>query len=146
MRIPETPASVSDLDLMKHLQDYAEGRASWYPDDTALGENAKKACRRLHTDIVALVEQVFAFIMDRSTARELDTFTMHDRVHGRKSPISCGTSCYPNDEPPSLPQKLECWSSPRTCTMLVWPSAVPNAKQGCRQNPTSGIAPKPATS
>jgi hypothetical protein len=84
MRIPETPASVSDLDLMKHLQDYAEGRASWYPDDTALGENAKKACRRLHTDIVALVEQVFAFIMDRSTARELDTFTMHDRVHGRK--------------------------------------------------------------
>ncbi len=85
MRIPETPASVAELDLMKRLEDYAEGRETWHHDRSPLGQNAKKACRVLHTDLVQIVEQVFAYIMDRTTARELDTFTMHDRVHGRKA-------------------------------------------------------------
>jgi hypothetical protein len=84
MGIPETPASVSQLGLMKRLEDYAEGRATWLPDKAPLGQNARKASRALHTRIVQIVEHVFAFIMDRSTARELDTFTMHDRTHGRK--------------------------------------------------------------
>ncbi|MFZ0322353.1 MAG: hypothetical protein WAL56_24715, partial [Candidatus Sulfotelmatobacter sp.] len=84
MKIPETPASVSELDLMKRLQAYEKGEATWHRDRTPLGENAKKASRALHTRIVEMVEKVLAPIMDRATARELDTFTMHDRVHGRK--------------------------------------------------------------
>lgn len=47
-------------------------------------ERTKKSSRVLHTNLVRIVEQVFALIMDRTTARELDTFTMHDRNHGRK--------------------------------------------------------------
>ena len=84
MKIPETPASVSELDLMKRLQAYEKGEATWDRDGKPLGENAKKASRALHTCIVEMVEKVLAPIMDRTTARELDTFTMHDRVHGRK--------------------------------------------------------------
>jgi hypothetical protein len=84
MKIPETPASVSDLDLMRTLEDYAEGRSTWYHDKSPLGQNAKKASRVLHTHVVQIVEKVLAPIMDRATARELDTFTMHDRLHGRK--------------------------------------------------------------
>src|SRR5712692_3323373 len=84
MKIPETPASISELDLMKRLEDYAEGRETWRQDKTPLGENERKASRVLHVRIVLIVEQVFAFIMGRVTVRELDTFTMHDRVHGRK--------------------------------------------------------------
>ena len=84
MKIPETLASVSELDLMKRLQAYEKGEATWHRDRTPLGENAKKASRALHTRIVEMVEKVLAPIMDRATARELDTFTMHDRVHGRK--------------------------------------------------------------
>ena len=68
MRIPETPASVSELDLLKRLEGYAEGRATWLPDKAPLGQNAKTASRVLHTHIVQIVEQVFAFIMDRSTS------------------------------------------------------------------------------
>ncbi len=84
MKIPETPPSVPKLDLMKRLQAYAEGKATWYRDETPLGENAKKASQALHTRIVEMVEKVLAPIMDRTTARELDTFTMHDQKHGRK--------------------------------------------------------------
>lgn len=84
MKIPVTPASVSDLDLMKHLDAYAEGRNTWHQDKTPLSDKEKMASRVMHTRIVLIVDQVFAFIMDRVTARELDTFTMHDRVHGRK--------------------------------------------------------------
>jgi hypothetical protein len=84
MKIPGTPESVSELDLMKRLEAYAEGRDTWHRDKTPLSDNERKASRVLHTRIVLIVEQVFAFVMDRVTARELDTFTMHDRVHGRK--------------------------------------------------------------
>jgi hypothetical protein len=84
MKIPETPGSVSELDLMKRLEAYAEGKETWEKSGALPGPHAKQACRTLHTNIVNMVEKVLAPIMDRSTAKELDTFTMHDRVHGRK--------------------------------------------------------------
>jgi hypothetical protein len=84
MKIPETPSTVEQLDLMKRLEEYAEGHATWLPDSTPLGANSRKACRQLHTQIVKIVDRVFASILDRVTARELDTFTMHDRRHGLK--------------------------------------------------------------
>jgi len=83
-QIPETPESVQKLDLLKLLEDYADGRKTWYPGGRALGPDARQASRFLHTHIVKMVDQVFASILDRVTARELDTFTMHDRNHGRK--------------------------------------------------------------
>lgn len=66
MRIPETPASVSGLDLMKRLELYAQGKASWQKEK--LGPNAKKACAVLHAHTVQFVEKVLAPIMNRSTA------------------------------------------------------------------------------
>ena len=84
MRIPETPDSVSALDLMKLLESYAEGSSTWYPDGAQLGSETQKSCRVLHTNIVQVVEHIFAYILDRVTAREMDTFTMHDRRHGLK--------------------------------------------------------------
>jgi len=41
MQIPETPQSILDLDLMKRLDLYAKGEASWEAD--AVGETAKQA-------------------------------------------------------------------------------------------------------
>lgn len=84
MQVPETPQSVIELDLMKRLDEYANGSASWNADGTTIGEVAKQACRTLHTNLTNLVNGLFAFILDRVTAREMETFTMHDRVHGRK--------------------------------------------------------------
>ncbi|HEV2879832.1 MAG TPA: ATP-binding protein [Pyrinomonadaceae bacterium] len=84
MQIPETPSSVVELDLMRRLDGYANGSASWLPGESAIGESAKQACRTLHTNLTNLVNRMFAFILDRVTAREMETFTMHDRVHGRK--------------------------------------------------------------
>lgn len=84
MQIPETPQSVTELDLMKRLDAYAKGEASWTADASPLGETAKQACRTLHTNLTNLVNGVLAFVLDRVTAREMEAFTMHDRVHGRK--------------------------------------------------------------
>src|SRR5205807_905070 len=84
MRIPEAPSRVEDLDLMQLLNSYAEGKVTWFPDGTPVGSQLKQACRSLHTQIVELVNQVFAFLLDRVNAREMDIFTMHDRRHGAK--------------------------------------------------------------
>jgi|ERR1039458_7527878 hypothetical protein len=84
MRIPETPRSVNELDLMRLLERYGEGHATWYPDGEALGTEAKNACRLLHAHIVQMVNHVFAYILDRVGSHEMDTFTMHDRMHGLK--------------------------------------------------------------
>jgi hypothetical protein len=84
MQIPETPQSVTELELMKQLDSYANGNASWNADSSAIGEAAKQACRTLHTNLTNLVNGLLAYILDRVTAREMEMFTMHDRVHGRK--------------------------------------------------------------
>jgi hypothetical protein len=84
MQIPETPSSVEQLDLMKRLAEYAEGRATWKADGSAVGQREKQACQALHTNLVQLVNKVIAPLLDRVTAREMDMFTMHDRTHGLK--------------------------------------------------------------
>ena len=84
MRIPEPPNDVDQLDLMRLLNSYAEGQATWFLDGTPLGPHLKQACRSLHTQIIELVTHVFAFVLDRVNAREMDMFTMHDRRHGAK--------------------------------------------------------------
>jgi hypothetical protein len=83
MQIPETPKTVTDLDLMRRLDSYAEGSASWEPQ-TNLGPRAQSACRVLHTNIVQFVEKALAPLLGRIGAREMDTFTMHDHMHGLK--------------------------------------------------------------
>ena len=79
MQIPETPQTVADLDLMKRLDAYANGAASWSTDGNPIGEAAKQACRTLHTNLINLTNGVFAYVLDRVTAREMEMFTMHDR-------------------------------------------------------------------
>ena len=84
MQIPETPSSVEALDLMKRLDAYANGKASWVHGKRAPGKKTQQACRTLHTNLTNLVNGMFAYVLDRVTAREMETFTMHDRVHGLK--------------------------------------------------------------
>lgn len=84
MQIPETPKSVHNLDLIQRLKSYADGKATWHEDGSVLGDEARKACGILHANVTQLVEGVLAPLMDRATARELETFTMHDRKHGLK--------------------------------------------------------------
>src|SRR5581483_6804645 len=84
MQIPETPENVEALDLMKRLKSYADGDAMWQADGVALGNDAKQACLTLYNGLAQLVSKVFAPLMDRVTAREMETYTMHDHKHGLK--------------------------------------------------------------
>ncbi len=84
MQIPETPKNVGDLDLMKKLDQYAQGKASWLEGETKLGQEAKKECHELYTSIVKLVDKAFSWMLSRSTAHEMETFTVHDVSHGHK--------------------------------------------------------------
>jgi hypothetical protein len=83
MQIPETPKSIEDLDLMKRLKAYAEGCATWLEQGEP-GPELRAACRTLHNNIFQLGSSVLGHILDRVTAREMDTFTMHDHTHGLK--------------------------------------------------------------
>ena len=83
MQVPPTPRSISELDLLKRLQAYAAGKASWLPDGAELGKAANEACQKLLSDLTGLTRTV-APLLDRVTAKEMDTFTMHDRGHAMK--------------------------------------------------------------
>ena len=83
MQIPETPLSVEGLDLMKRLKAYADGLDVWEPG-REVGEKAKRACQVLHTNISQLISTTISYLLGRVSAREMDTFTMHDDRHGRK--------------------------------------------------------------
>lgn len=84
MEIPETPKTVEKLDLMLRLHDYSTGKASWKGPRKAAGPDEQRACRALYNDICRLVNTVLAPLLDRVTTREMEQFTLHDRVHGRK--------------------------------------------------------------
>jgi hypothetical protein len=84
MQIPETPTRLEDLDLMRRLKAYSEGTATWYPDAAPVGESARRESGKLYTGLVTLVDKALARLLDRITAREMETFTMHDRMHGNK--------------------------------------------------------------
>jgi hypothetical protein len=82
MQIPETPSSPDELDLLRRLKAYAGGTASW--NGEPLGRALQEACGLLHAQLLHAVNSIFAFLLDRVTSREMDVFTLHDRVHGRK--------------------------------------------------------------
>jgi hypothetical protein len=83
VRIQETPQRIADLDLMKQLARYASGESSWDPQ-CVVGPAAQDACKALLVNITQLAEKVLCPLLDRISAREMDTFTMHDRTHGIK--------------------------------------------------------------
>jgi hypothetical protein len=83
MQIPETPLRVEELDLMQRLSAYASGNANWHPE-RPVGPESKSACEQLHAHISGLVRKTLSWILDRVGAREMDSFTMHDRSHGTK--------------------------------------------------------------
>jgi len=84
MQVPETPLTVVELDLMKRLAAYADGRATWLQHGTNVGERARLACAFLHKSVIQLIDQALGPLLDRIGAREMETFTLHDRAHGRK--------------------------------------------------------------
>ncbi len=83
-QIPETPKQVEQLDLMQRLNAYARGEASWQPDGAKLGPEMRNEYALLHANLIHLVDHMLAPLLDRITAREMETFTMHDRMHGQK--------------------------------------------------------------
>ena len=83
VQILESPAHVEDLDLMKLLKAYAVGEASW-KGEVALSQGEREACGALHSNIRALVAEAFGPLLDRIHAREMETFTAHDRTHSQK--------------------------------------------------------------
>lgn len=84
MQVPQTPQSIDQLDLMKRLDTYANGKATWSTDGSSVGPSLRQACRTLHAHLIQLVNEVLAPLLDRTTSREMETFTMHDRRHGLK--------------------------------------------------------------
>src|SRR5262249_21796819 len=79
----ETPTTIEQLDLMKRLYKYAQGKAKWHKGKDKLGPKTKQACSNLYHNLIQLTE-IIAPILDRATAREMRTFTIHDRTHGQK--------------------------------------------------------------
>ena len=84
MQIPETPEKIEQLNLMQRLRAYAGGKASWREKGRRPGEGERRACAALHLGIVETVNKILGPLLDRVTSREMETFTLHDRVHGRK--------------------------------------------------------------
>jgi hypothetical protein len=89
MQIPETPSTITELDLMKRLAAYADGSVSYLKDGnssedrTSLGIRVKQSCHQLHAMLCQLNETV-APLLDRVTAKEMDVFTAHDEQHALK--------------------------------------------------------------
>lgn len=84
MRIPEAPTALEQTDLMRRLRDYADGRASWEVSNLSPDPVPRRACATLYERLSSLIEHALAPILDRATAREFETFTMHDRSHAQK--------------------------------------------------------------
>jgi molecular chaperone HtpG len=84
MHIPERPQNLRDLNLMLRLEAYSNGEATWHVSGEKLGEHERTACRELHANLTALIQKCLHPLMDRITAREMQSFTMHDRGHGLK--------------------------------------------------------------
>src|SRR5437660_563081 len=84
MHVPETPTDVQELDLMKLLNAYAEGRATWLPGQSPVDSGLRESCRILHTQLIELTTRLFSLILDRVNAREMEIFTLHNRHHGMK--------------------------------------------------------------
>jgi signal transduction histidine kinase len=83
MKLPETPRAVVDLDLMKRLDDYAQGRATWSPEHWP-GPQERLDCEVLHGSVARFATAVLAPLLNRTNSREMQTFTMHDSTHALK--------------------------------------------------------------
>jgi len=83
MRVSETPEKCEELDLLKQLVLYGEGKSSWR-QAAPLGDNERAECKRLHTALVSITDQLFRPMLNRVNSREMKTFTMHDSRHGLK--------------------------------------------------------------
>jgi hypothetical protein len=70
MQLPETPAFLRDLDLMKRLVAYQNGEATWYENERQLGPKERAACQQLNANLTNFVEKCLHPLMDRVTARE----------------------------------------------------------------------------
>lgn len=80
--IPETPEDIRELQLLRRLEQYASGDSTY--TENPLTKKEKHEAQLLHTRIVNLLEGAIAPILDRTTSRELETFTMHNSVHAHK--------------------------------------------------------------
>lgn len=78
----EHPTDFTDLDLMKHLKSYSNGKKSWKKN--RLSKREKEACEELYANLIQLVTKVFTPLINRVNAQEMQTFTMHDSQHAIK--------------------------------------------------------------
>jgi hypothetical protein len=83
MQLPETPEKLEELDLLKRLKAYADGTTSWIKEGNPLGPKARRACQILYADL-SRFDTAIEPLLTKVTAKEMDTFTMHDPVHVRK--------------------------------------------------------------
>ncbi len=83
LQIPETPKVISDLDIMKRLDDYANSRESWLPSSCSIKMSTREACKELYSTIIKF-EKVVSPLLRRTNAKEMDKFTMHDELHALK--------------------------------------------------------------
>jgi len=86
--IPSAPGELESLDLMRRLEQYGRGKATWKPRTSkgkvALSDREKKACLRLYENLKTVCEDILKYILDRVQAREMAIFTSHDHTHGLK--------------------------------------------------------------
>ena len=57
MHVPQSPDFLRDLDLMRRLDTYANGNATWHNDDRALGQRERAACQQLYANLSNFVER-----------------------------------------------------------------------------------------
>lgn len=81
-QIPETPRRFADLDLLKRLDSYAQGEVDWDAINPP-GDQVKQECASLHARLLDL-SRVVSNLLDKINAREMESFTMHDRNHALK--------------------------------------------------------------
>src|SRR4029077_8561389 len=83
-QIPAPPSELKELDLMKRLAKYADGKAYWDSDMQSASSSEQFACHTLYSNISNLINLVFSPILNRANSGTLEQFTMHDAAHGRK--------------------------------------------------------------
>lgn len=83
MQLPETPAALVELDLIKRLNSYATGEDSWLPNSEKLSKTTSGACQELLANLIK-IDKLVSPILDKVNSREMDVFTMHDKRHALK--------------------------------------------------------------
>lgn len=84
MQISETPEKIAGLNLLIRLKEYADKKATWKEAGAKVGERESKECLTLYANIIKLVESTLYPLLGKINAREMETFTLHDKTHGLK--------------------------------------------------------------